>query len=233
MIEEQERNLIFLSKDFFKYTNSRQHIDQQNDIPVSDSRRFLEYMVDIFPQSTNYVIGMVDMVSSTKITAQIGPIKTARYFQIFLNSMAKILSRYDGTVFKIAGDCLLFYFTHSVSAKSNLNSCIECSLEMIRSQKYLSQQLTSEGLPKIDFRVSADYGPVSLMKTNFSEVFDMIGSPINMCAKINRLAEKNQFVIGGDLYQMVKDFKIYQFKEISDFSLGFKLTYPVYLVTDK
>ena len=71
------------------------------------------------------------------------------------------------------------------------------------------------------------------MKTSVSEKFDMIGPPINMCAKINRLAEKNQFVIGGDLFQMVKDFKIYQFKEISDFSVGFKLAYPVYLVSDK
>jgi hypothetical protein len=54
-----------------------------------------------------------------------------------------------------------------------------------------------------------------------------------MCAKINRLALKNQFVIGGDLFQMVKDFKIYQFKEISEFSVGFKLSYPVYSVSDK
>ena len=233
MIEEQERNLTFLSEDFFKYPNSRQHIDQQNDIPVSDSRRFLEYMVDIFPQSVNYVIGMVDMVNSTKITAQIGPVQTARYFQVFLNSMSKILSRYDGTVFKIAGDCLLFYFRGSDSNKTGLVSCIECGLEMTRSQKYISRQLIGEGLPKIDFRVSADYGPVSLMKTSISEKFDMIGPPVNMCAKINRLAAKNQLVIGGDLFQMIKEFKIYKFKEIDDFSLGFKLAYPVYYVSDK
>ena len=229
----QERNFTLSSKDFFKYPTSKQHMNQQNDIPVSDSRRYLEYIVDIFPQSTNYAIGMIDMVNSTKITAQIGPIKTARYFQVFLNSMSKILSRYGGTVFKIGGDSLLFHFTDSDPGKTGLVSCIECSLEMIRSQKYISQQLVSEGLPIIDFRVSADYGPVLLVKTSISEEFDMIGPPVNMCAKINRLAENNQLVIGGDLFQMVKHFKVYQFKEINDFSLGFKLSYPVYLVADK
>lgn len=233
MTQEQERNFTLSSKDFFKYPISRQQMDQQNDIPVSDSRRYFEYMVDIFPQSNNYVIGVVDMVDSTKISAQIGPIKSARYYQVFLNSMSKILSRYGGTVIKNAGDCLFFYFTDSGPDKTDLTNSIECSLEMTRSQKYISEQLVSEELPRIDFRVSADYGPVSLMKTSVSEKFDMIGPPINMCAKINRLATKNQFVIGGDLFQMVKEFKIYQFKEISDFSVGFKLSYPVYQVADK
>jgi class 3 adenylate cyclase len=104
---------------------------------------------------------------------------------------------------------------------------------MIRSQKYISKQLSSEGLPNIDFRVSADYGTVLLMKTSISERFDMMGTPVNMCSKINRLAAKNQFVIGGDFFQMIKEFKDYQFKEIDDFSLGFKLSYPVYSVLDK
>jgi len=71
------------------------------------------------------------------------------------------------------------------------------------------------------------------MKTNISKEFDMIGPPVNMCSKINHLAAKNQFVIGGDLFQIIKKFKVYQFKEINDFSLGFKLSYPVYSVSYK
>lgn len=228
---KEVRNFTFSSEDFFKY--SSQQLEQQNDIPISDSRRFSEYMVEFLPQSTNYVIVMVDMVNSTKISAQIGTIKTARYYQIFLNSMSKILSRYGGIVIKNAGDSLFFYFADPNPDKTSFSNCIECGLEMIRSQKYISDQLISEGLPIIEFRVSADYGPVSLMKTSISRGFDMIGPPVNMCAKINRLAGKNQFVIGGDLFQIVKEFKIYQFKEICDFSLGFKLAYPVYLVLDK
>jgi len=233
MTQEHKRNFTLSSEDFFKYTISGKQMNQENDIPVSDSRRYLEYVVDIFPQSVNYVIGMVDMVNSTKITAQIGSVKTARYFQVFLNSMAKILSRYKGNVFKIAGDCLLFHFIDSDPNKTGLKSCIECSLEMTRSQKYISEQLSSEGLPRIDFRISADYGVISLVKTDLSEKFDMIGPPVNMCAKINRLAGNNQLVIGSDLFRLVKEFKIYQFKEIDSYSLGFKLTYPVYLVSDR
>ena len=215
--------------DFLKYPISNQQSEQQNDNPVSDSRRNSEYLVEFMTQSNRYAIGMVDMVNSSKISAQIGPIKSARYYQIFLNSMSKILSRYDGIVVKNIGDCLLYYFPDS--DKKGLTNCIECGLEMIQSQKYLSKQLVSEGLPNIDFRVSADYGSVILMKTSISERFDLMGPPVNMCSKINRLAAKNQFVIGGDLFQMIKEFKVYHFKEVDDFSLGFKTSYPVYAVS--
>ena len=90
-----------------------------------------------------------------------------------------------------------------------------------------------EGLPEVNFRVSADFGPVIIMKSNVSDSLDMIGSPLNMCSKINHLADKNQCVIGGDLFQMVKGFDDYEFKIKHNFSLGFKLSYPVYLVNRK
>jgi len=233
MAIERETSFTFTNADFFKYPISKQYMNQQNDTPFSDSRRNTEYLVEFMTQSNRFVVGMVDMVNSSKISAQIGPVKSARYYQVFLNSMSKILSIHKGIVIKNAGDCLYYYFPPSNSDKKDLASCIECSLEMTRAQKFISKQLIEEELPSIDYRVSADYGTVLLMKTNVSESLDMIGPPVNMCSKINKLAMKNQFVIGGDLFQVVKEFKMYQFKEINDFSLGFKLTYPVYSVSDK
>jgi class 3 adenylate cyclase len=207
---------------------------QPTDVPVSDSRPHSEYAVEFMTQSYRYAVGVVDMVNSTKISAQIGPKKSARYYQVFLNSLSKIIFRGGGIVMKNAGDCLYYYFPDSDDQdKIGLTNCIECGLAMIRSQECISEQLVREGLPSVDFRVSADYGSMLIMKSNYSESLDMIGSPLNMCSKINHLAGVNQFVIGGDLFQMVREFKGYQFKEITDFSLGFKMSYPVYSIFSK
>ena len=37
-------------------------------------------------------------------------------------------------------------------------------------------------------------------------------------------------VIGGDLYEQVKHYDDYRFKEMSEFSLGFKMSYPIYSI---
>jgi class 3 adenylate cyclase len=204
----------------------------QNSNQIFDSKRSSEYLVSFLTQPSSYCVGIVDMVNSTKISAQIGSIRASRYYQIFLNSMSKIISDFGGSVIKNIGDSLVYYFPKSSGSdnKYDFTRCIECGLTMIKSQKYLSEQLVKEGLPGIDFRVSADYGSVLIMKSNVSESIDMIGPSLNMCSKINRLAEKNQFVVGGDLFEMIKKLNGYRFKEVKDFSLGFKLSYPVYSV---
>ncbi|CAD6368415.1 Adenylate cyclase [metagenome] len=224
-----DRKLSFSSKESFQYPK---HDSNQTNTSIFDSKRASEYLVSFLTQPSMYCVGIVDMVNSTKISAQLGPIKASRYYQVFLNSMAKIVSEFTGSVIKNVGDCLVYYFPDSESFNENYNftRCIECGLAMTRSQKYISKQLVSEGLPGIDFRISSDYGSVLIMKSNVSESLDMIGPPLNMCSKINRLAGKNQFVIGGDLFQNVKKLEGYYFKEINDFSLGFRYSYPVYSV---
>jgi len=61
----------------------------------------------------------------------------------------------------------------------------------------------------------------------------LIGPPVNMCAKINHYAEKNEFVIGNDLHQITKKFHEYNFEEIRSCDVGFRLQYPIYRVTSK
>ena len=61
---------------------------------------------------------------------------------------------------------------------------------------------------------------------------------VNICSKINSKAPTNSFVIGGDLYQILKkSFSFasqeYSFKDIGEYSLGLKNSYPIYLVTSK
>jgi CheY-like chemotaxis protein len=54
---------------------------------------------------------------------------------------------------------------------------------------------------------------------------------MNICAKINSMAEPNGIVIGGDLYRIIKSFSFvngYEFRELQGYSIGFSHRYPVY-----
>jgi class 3 adenylate cyclase len=188
-----------------------------------------DYMVAFSGLSKSYCIGIVDMVKSTKISAEMNEVQWCKYYETFLNSMAKILPRFGGMVIKNQGDSLLYYFPESSSStKYSIMSCLECNLSMLEKHDEICENLKKEGLPCLDYRVSADYGKVVLMKSNNSSSQDLIGPPVNMCAKINHAASTNGAVIGGDLYSMVRGFNDYRFKEIKGFSLGFKHSYPVY-----
>jgi len=194
-----------------------------------------DYLVAFTTQSHSYCVGCVDMVNSTKISASLPSDKLSIYYETFLNSMAKIIGNFNGKVIKNIGDCLLYYFplTENCSDLDKVSKCLDCGITMIKVQQMISQELVSNGLPGISYRVSADYGNVVIMNTNNSKEIDMIGPPVNMCLKINHSAKSNEFVIGGDFYEIIKKLQKYKFKQVTEYDVGFKLGYPVYKVQSK
>ena len=193
-----------------------------------------DYLVAFSTQSQSYCVGYVDIVNSTHVSASLPPAKLSLYYEIFLNSMSKIIGKLGGKVIKNIGDCLLYYFPSSInSGEDGLVNCLDCGLAMLNARKLISQEMISQGLPKINYRVSADYGAVILMNTSNSQAIDLIGPPVNMCAKINHCAGHNEFVIGSDFHQYAKKFPDYEFDEIKSCDVGFRYSYPVYRVSSR
>jgi len=58
------------------------------------------YVVDFSGESKNYCVGFVDIENSTQIVASLNQEKMSKYYEIFLNSMANIVERFDGFVIK-------------------------------------------------------------------------------------------------------------------------------------
>ncbi|KAF6245113.1 hypothetical protein [Nitrosopumilus sp. b2] len=83
------------------------------------------YRVSFSGLSQNYIVGLVDMVGSTKISSKLKTREWGLYYEIFLNTMAALLQRFDGCVIKNVGDGLLYYFPESFNYK-NTNAFSKC-----------------------------------------------------------------------------------------------------------
>jgi two-component system, OmpR family, response regulator ChvI len=189
--------------------------------------------------SENYCVCFVDMVNSTKITAEISDRQKVRqYYSIFINTMAILTKNYGAKIIKNAGDALIFYFpeTSDPTNEPVFNRAFECFTTMILAHDIINAKLHSENLPSVSYRISADYGRVEVATSTSSKSEDLFGSTMNICAKINSMAKPNGIVIGGDLHQLVTSFSFsneYEFREVRGYSVGFKSTYPVYAVVAK
>ena len=217
--------------------NSFNYQKQTTEILVSEGKdkEKPNYLVDFSGESNNYCIGFVDIANSTQISATLKHEKMSKYYEIFLNSMANIVERFDGFVIKNIGDSLLYYFPESSKSSTRFGflSCIECSLTMIDSRELINTKVKNEDLPPLNYRVSADYGKVTIIKSDNSSAIDIVGIPVNICSKINPSAPQNGAVIGSDLYQLVKDFDDYNYNQIKAYSVGLKQSYPIYSVQRK
>ena len=222
------------SAEFFEYTTPRVIQAEPETIVTVESQQkakagIADYLVAFSTQSESFCVGCVDMVNSTKMSAIIPAAKLSGYYEVFLNSMSKIIGSHGGKVIKNVGDCLMYYFPGNDKDKGFVN-CLDSGLAMIEAQGAICHQLETKGLPCLSYRVSADFGNVIIMNTTDSSSVDMIGPPVNMCTKINHCAKSNEFVVGSDFFEVAKKFEDYKFKPTNSCNIGFKLSYPVYKV---
>jgi two-component system, OmpR family, response regulator ChvI len=181
-------------------------------------------------------------VNSTKITADIGNSENvAKYYSIFINTMAVIARNFGAEVIKNVGDSVIFFFpktSETSSDKTPFKDVLRCGLTMGAVHVPMNDEYEANHLPAINYRISADYGKIEVAKSGPSRVVDVFGSTVNMCAKINSKSPLNGLIIGGDLYQIIKGVhesspSTFVIKEMGAYSIEGSKTraYPLYSVT--
>ena len=151
--------------------------------------------------------------------------------------MAAIARNFNSNIIKNTGDSLIFYFPETLDSVniSAFKAVLECGLTMIAVNPIMNAKLNEEGLPSLDYRISADYGTVYVAKSLTSTSEDLFGPTVNICTKINSIATPNSMVIGGDLYEIVKNIdKNYYFSKVGEYSIDdLGIQYPVYSISSK
>lgn len=153
--------------------------------------------------------------------------------------MATIVRNFGAKIIKNAGDCLIYYFpaTSDSADRIAFNDVLECCLTMIEAHRFVNSKLSEEGLPPVNYRISADYGMVAIARSVSSGSDDLFGSTMNRCAKINSKAQDNSMVIGNDLHDIFQSYpsfdEEYQSQQVWNYLVGEGQSYPIYSVQRK
>ena len=170
-----------------EYNHLKLH-DQNN----SDQITFINY-------TYSHCICFIDIVNSTLVTKELtNSEKIQRYYSIFLNTMSSVVKQYNGKVIKNAGDCLICYFPRTVipTNESAFQDVLECGLAVIRANSSINFILNENGLPGVNYIISANYGKVELATSTNSNGVDLFGPAVNSRSKINNLvyAQSNGYL---------------------------------------
>jgi adenylate cyclase len=178
-------------------------------------------------------VGFVDMVDSTRITAGLTTRQMSKYYSLFINWVSGIIRGYCGKVVKNTSDGLLFYFTSLGGSPTNtVRNCLNSAIMLSILHRNVNRKFISELLPELNYRVSLDYGEVSFAQTVDSTTLDIFSTTVNLCAKINKVANPNKVIIGGDLYRIARNLSGYDFHEVKETISISNRAYPLYTVSE-
>ncbi len=165
-----------------------------------------------------------------------------RAFNLFFSEMVKIAEDYEGSVEKNTGDGLLAYFQNSGSTDNGVKRAIACSLTMMSTNDYyISDILRSSEIPPFSFRVSVDYGPVTIALLGAPRRFNSIvaiGAPANFASKMLTHAKAGEVVLGEQAKLQLPLAWQLQFTEVALSLTGWNYVlsgkpYPLYRYTGR
>ncbi len=81
-------------------------IDYQSSTHDIREKQQIDFLLHFLQSSRNYCVCIVDMVGSTITAMKMSDEKIAKYYGLFLNSMAETISSYGATIVKNIGDML-------------------------------------------------------------------------------------------------------------------------------
>jgi CheY-like chemotaxis protein/class 3 adenylate cyclase len=217
-------------------------------ILIEEDERDSEDEISFSSESQTYCVGFVTMVDSIGTTFEVNDTtKIRRYYSLFINTLVPIAQSFGAKIIKSTDTSLIYYFPKTSPLSSNIKNLtafrdvILCGITMMTANTDMNAKLREEGLPSLNYKISADYGRVEMARSSTSpETEDLFGHTMNACAKINSMAPPNGMVIGSDLYYIAKKLSLlesdrYEFKRIGEYSVAasLKLRYPVYVLIYK
>jgi class 3 adenylate cyclase len=126
-----------------------------------------------------------------------------KVLNLFFTEMIKIAEEYGGTVEKNTGDGLMAYFEDGggTPPEAGPKRAVACALTMMAANNQLIKPiLEATPVPEIKFRVSIDYGFVTIARLGAARRFNAnvaIGATANFASKMLAFADAGGIVIGA------------------------------------
>ncbi len=179
----------------------------------------------------HYALSFIDIVGSTVLVSKLSGREADLLYTTFLNDLAKIITANGGVIIKTIGDGMIYYFPKTdFGVLEDFEQVLHVGLEVLHERGNINKILAKNNLPEIDYRVSASFGPVSVIEDDDDVIDDLFGTTVNTCAKMNKLAAPNTMIIGSALHQKVEKTKKFTMHEHEKLVLDDHLSYMTYIV---
>lgn len=199
--------------DGLSYSYWRDQAQRVESLRVSINKRSHVQTGRVVPGNDDIVIGSGRRLSLAVLFLDISAFSTRRSFteeeqainlrilSLFFSEMIKIAEDYGGVVEKNTGDGLFAYFEDSpMPSVPASQKAVAATLTMFAANDYLIRPiLRNSSIAPLGFRVSIDYGPVTVAKLGAPKRFNSlvaIGATANFASKMLDNAQADELVLG-------------------------------------
>ena len=161
-------------------------------------------------QRKKLTIFFSDIVGFTRTAERMEPEDMSNLLNMYLDEMAKIAFKYEGTVDKFVGDAIMVFFgdPESKGEKEDALSCVKMAMEMIASLKEMQKDWYLNGVIapfRIRVGINTGFCTVGNFGSKNKMDYTIIGSQVNIAKRLEEVAQEDEIVISHETWSQIKD----------------------------
>ncbi len=152
-----------------------------------------------------------DLAGFTPLSERLDPEDLAALVDRCLRSMSDAIYRYEGTVDKYIGDCVMALFGAPVAHEDDPERAVRTALDMVDRIARISVEVGSARRadgdpPLLSLRVGVNTGMVvaGAVGADRRREYTVLGDAVNVAARLQTAAAENQVVVGEPTYRLAR-----------------------------
>ena len=151
-----------------------------------------------------------DIQGFTHQTAKLEPEDLSMLLNSYLESMNEIIAKYNGTLDKYIGDAILVFFgdPHTSGLSEDAHACVNMALEMQERILELRNDWRQQGIAdplQVRIGITTGFCTVGNFGSSHKLDYTIIGSPVNLAARLQSHARPGTVLISEETWQLVSD----------------------------
>ena len=149
-----------------------------------------------------------DIKDFTESTARWQPEEITRLLNGYFSEMTRIAAEFGGTVDKFIGDAMVIFFgdPHSLGVQEDALQCVKMALAMQQRMGSLQALWRDMGSKSFRIRIGINTGfcDVGNFGSELRMEYTIIGSEVNLAARLEQAAEAGGILISDETYALVR-----------------------------
>jgi len=138
-----------------------------------------------------------DLRGFTALSERILPEEVIQILNLYLEYMADVISRYQGTIDEFMGDGILVLFGAPITQEDAAARSIACACAMQLAMGAVNERMKASGLPRLEMGIGIHTGEVVVGNIGSEKraKYGIVGSPVNLTYRIESYTTGGQILI--------------------------------------
>jgi adenylate cyclase len=162
----------------------------------------------LIPRIQKVSILFTDIRGFAELTEKMTPQEIADLLnKYYFLPMDRIVFEYNGTLDKHIGDSVMAIFGAPVSYEDDAFRAVSCAVRMREKMAEINDKTLSKRNIKIPVGIGIGTGEamVGMFGSPIKKEYTVLGTPVNLASRLERLANENQILICNETFQMIRN----------------------------